>query len=65
MRFSIGLLDSLFGEKIILQGPDEKGNIVKCKVSKKWLERAQLGDSSLSSLTQDSPNDDNCSASMI
>ncbi|WP_088226928.1 hypothetical protein [Desulfosporosinus sp. FKB] len=63
MRFSIGLLDSLFGEKIILQGPDEKGNIVKCKVSKKWLERAQLGDSSLS--TQDSPNDDNCSASMI
>ncbi|OLN32533.1 hypothetical protein [Desulfosporosinus metallidurans] len=41
MRFSTGLLDWLFGEKIILQGPDEKGKIVKCKVTKKWLEQAQ------------------------
>jgi len=43
MRFSTGLLDALFGEKITLQGHDEKGNIVKCKVSKKWLEQAQGG----------------------
>jgi len=43
MRFSIGLLDALFGEKITLQGHDEKGKIVKCKVSKKWLEQAQGG----------------------
>ena len=43
MRYSIGLSDSLFGEKITLQGHDEKGNIVKCKVSKKWLEQAQSG----------------------
>ena len=41
MRYSIGLSDALFGEKITLQGYDEKGNIVKCKVSKKWLEQAQ------------------------
>ncbi|AFM40122.1 hypothetical protein Desaci_1083 [Desulfosporosinus acidiphilus SJ4] len=65
MRFSLGLLDSLFGEKIVLQGPDEKGNIVKCKVSKKWLERAQVGSNSLSPLSQDSQNDDKYSASMI
>jgi len=43
MRYSIGLLDLLFGEKITLQGQDEKGTIVKCKVSKKWLEQAQRG----------------------
>ncbi|TGE33551.1 hypothetical protein [Desulfosporosinus sp. Sb-LF] len=43
MRFSTGLMDSLFGEKITLEGHDEKGNVVKCKVSKKWLEEAQGG----------------------
>lgn len=63
MRFSLGLLDSLFGEKIILQGPDENGNIVKCKVSKKWLERAQGGGNSPSA--QDQNNDDNYSPSLI
>ncbi|MDQ7096436.1 hypothetical protein REC12_22835 [Desulfosporosinus sp. PR] len=62
MRFSLGLLDTLFGEKIILQGPDEKGNIVKCKVSKKWLERAQGGNSIPS---QDAANDDKYSTSPI
>jgi hypothetical protein len=41
MRYSTGLSDSLFGEKITLQGPDEKGNIVKLIVTKKWLEQAQ------------------------
>jgi len=41
MRYSLGLSDALFGEKITLQGNDEKGNIVKCKVSKKWLEQVQ------------------------
>lgn len=43
MRYSTGLSDSLFGEKITLQGPDEKGNIVKLIVTKKWLEQAQGG----------------------
>ena len=43
MRYSMGLSDSLFGEKITLQGPDEKGNIVKLIVTKKWLEQAQGG----------------------
>ena len=43
MRYSIGLSDALFGEKITLKGYDEKGNVVKCKVSKKWLEQAQGG----------------------
>ncbi|HEY8909143.1 MAG TPA: hypothetical protein VIM51_02535 [Desulfosporosinus sp.] len=43
MRYSIGLVDALFGEKITLQGHDEKGNVVTCKVSKKWLEQAQGG----------------------
>lgn len=42
MRYSISLSDFLFGEKIILQGRDEHGKIIKCKVSKKWLERAQV-----------------------
>ncbi|MDR3541535.1 MAG: hypothetical protein P4L69_11325 [Desulfosporosinus sp.] len=41
MRYSTGLSDSLFGEKITLQGSDEKGNIVKLKVTKKWLDQAQ------------------------
>jgi hypothetical protein len=41
MRYSTGLSDSLFGEKITLQGPNEKGNIVKLVVSKKWLDQAQ------------------------
>ncbi|MDR3601734.1 MAG: hypothetical protein P4L49_14835 [Desulfosporosinus sp.] len=41
MRYSIGLSDSLFGEKITLQGHDQKGNIVKLIVTKKWLEQAQ------------------------
>jgi len=41
MRYSTGLSDSLFGEKITLQGPDEKGNTVKLIVTKKWLEQAQ------------------------
>ena len=60
MRFSTGLMDSLFGEKITLQGHDEKGNVVKCKVSKKWLEQAQGGGEVASSPEQDK-NDSSCS----
>ena len=61
MRFSLGLWDALFGEKIILQASDEKGNIVTCKVSKKWLEQAQLsGNSSI--LTQNPAENENYSA---
>jgi len=52
MRYSTGLSDSLFGEKIILQGPDEKGNMVKLKVTKKWLEQAQGGGKTSSSQKQ-------------
>lgn len=43
MRYSTGFSDSLFGDKITLQGPDEKGNIVKLTVTKRWLEQAQGG----------------------
>lgn len=52
MRYSMGLSDSLFGEKVTLQGPDEKGNIVKLVVSKKWLEQAQGGGKTTSSKEQ-------------
>ncbi|SPF47794.1 conserved hypothetical protein [Candidatus Desulfosporosinus infrequens] len=41
MRYSTGFSDSLFGEKITLQGLNEKGKIVKLKVTKKWLEQVQ------------------------
>lgn len=63
MRYSTGLSDSLFGEKITLQGPDEKGNIVKLKVTKKWLEQAQ-GGSKISS-SQEQVNKGEYSPSLI
>jgi len=55
MRYSTGLSDSLFGEKITLQGSDEKGNIVKLIVSKKWLDHAQ-GRSEIPSSQQKTSN---------
>jgi len=52
MRYSTGLSDSLFGEKITLQGPDEKGNLVRLTVTKKWLEQVQGGSKVSSSQEQ-------------
>lgn len=63
MRYSTGLSDLLFGEKITLQGPDEKGNIVKLIVSKKWLEKAQ--GRGKSSFSQEQVNKGEYSPSLI
>jgi hypothetical protein len=63
MRYSTGLSDSLFGEKITLQGPDEKGTIVKLIVTKKWLEHAQ-GGSKISS-SQEKVNNGEYSPSLV
>ena len=37
MRFSVGLWDSLFGEKVTLDIPTEHGDTVKQEVTKRWL----------------------------
>ncbi len=42
MKFSVGILDSLFGKKVTLEVPDENGNIIKREVSEKWLEQMQV-----------------------
>ena len=65
MRFSTGLWDFLFGEKIILQGSDEKGNVIQCKLSKKWLARAQIGENFLTSSPERTNNEDQYSPSMV
>lgn len=39
MRFSVGFLDSMFGEKIVLDLPGSEGTFIKRKVSKKWLKK--------------------------
>lgn len=41
MRFSVGILDSLFGKRITLETADEKGTIIKREVTKKWLEKME------------------------
>ena len=41
MRFSIGLWDSLFGERITIEIPTPDGKITKREVTKKWFERKQ------------------------
>ena len=63
MRYSTGLSDSLFGEKVTLQGPDEKGNIVKLTVTKKWLDQAQDGGEN--SVSQEQVNKGEYSPSLI
>jgi hypothetical protein len=63
MRYSIGLLDTLFGEKITLRGPDEKGKIVKLIVTRKWLEQAQGGAETTS--PQEQADQSEYSASLI
>ena len=39
MKFSLGFLDQLFGEKITLELPDGNGKIVKRTVTKKWMDQ--------------------------
>lgn len=39
MKFHVGFLDKLFGEKIELEIPDGKGNVIKRTVTKKWYEK--------------------------
>lgn len=39
MKFHVGFLDNMFGEKIELEIPDGKGNIIKRRVTKKWYEK--------------------------
>lgn len=39
MKFSVGIFDYLFGRKITLEVPDNKGNIIKQKVTKKWMDK--------------------------
>lgn len=38
-QFSVGFLDSIFGEKLELELPTEEGGVVKRQVTKKWLGR--------------------------
>ena len=39
MRFDLGVLDGLFGEKLDVEIPGSDGQIIKRTVSKKWLEQ--------------------------
>jgi len=39
MRFSKGLFDSLFGEKVELELPDKKGNLIRRKITKKYFDQ--------------------------
>jgi hypothetical protein len=41
MKFHINFWDKLFGEKITIEIPGLDGNIIKRKVSKKWLEKME------------------------
>lgn len=41
MRFSVGLWDALFGEKVTCELPAPDGRIIKRQVTKKWLEKMQ------------------------
>ena len=39
MRFSVGILDTLFGKKVAVKVPDGNGNLISRSVTKKWLDR--------------------------
>jgi hypothetical protein len=41
MRFSVGIWDSLFGEKVTLEQPDQDGKTMRRQVTKKWLKTMQ------------------------
>ena len=38
MKFSVSFLDFLFGEKVMLDVPTANGQIIKRRVTKRWLE---------------------------
>ena len=39
MKLSVNFFDALFGEKVIVEVPGPNGQILKKKVTKKWLEK--------------------------
>ena len=41
MKFSLGLWDALFGEKVTCEIPAPDGQIIKRQVTKRWLEKMQ------------------------
>ena len=41
MKFSTGIFDSLFGEKITIELPGSDGQIIKRTVTRKWFEQMQ------------------------
>lgn len=43
MPFSVGILDTLFGQRLTLEIPDSQGNIVRRSVTKKWYELVRNG----------------------
>lgn len=43
MSFSVGILDTLFGQRITLEIPDSYGNIVRRSVTKRWYELIKKG----------------------
>lgn len=43
MSFSVGILDTLFGQRITLEIPNSYGNIVRRSVTKKWYELIKNG----------------------
>ncbi len=48
MHFSVGIWDTLFGERIQLEIPDSCGNTVRRSVTKKWFELMKNQESILS-----------------
>lgn len=41
MKFSLGIWDGIFGDKVVLEIPDKTGNIIKQTVTKKWLDKME------------------------
>lgn len=41
MRFSTGLFDYLFGEKVTVEAPGDGGQIIRRKVTRRWLNKME------------------------
>ncbi len=41
MRFSTGLLDYLFGEKVTVEVPGDDGQVIRRRVTRKWLAKME------------------------
>ena len=41
MRFSVGILDAFFGEKVVVEARQDDGTVKKTRVTKAWLERME------------------------